>query len=404
MPSGVSEIEEEVRPFSSGGVRTSSRRLVQQSSSSQTVPDASPSSIRKSSSGKFNNGNNGSKKSFYDDMHVEVEVEELVSPIKGDVTRVALQEAMAESDGVPAPRVTGPSQSLPVITLSSQSPRGTSLRAPMFSISNRTLSVSGEGDSSFSPNGGKSGRIGMIGGNSMTGIGQASNEGASVGELDWYGNSILHHIVAPNDVNMAQFQSIVESHPHLLHHRNQFGRIPLHYILDRIKVNISCIRLYLQSFPKASEIADNDGITPYQLAVKWKHKRVIRRMLLENSPHLDQEAYLRLKYGTVVGSIAVWASSLGKNLSSPHAQIYAGERSSGEGEDYEEGDDETFDGDDVQGMSSGMLTSTAPTQLDMTTSGSDAVYAFQYGADNSLTPIPHPGGRRRMSINTDDDL
>ncbi len=136
-----------------------------------------------------------------------------------------------------------------------------------------------------------------------------------------------------------------------------------------------------------------------------------------------------------MGSIAVWANSLGKNLN-PHAQIYTergggggtgmGRREGVDSEDSDYEDEESDDEDDYQDDSRAI---TGATALDMTTSATevtgnlnsrsgDAVYAFQYNNENSLTPpatasikasssrmnVSGSSGqqRRKMSLTTDD--
>jgi hypothetical protein len=102
-------------------------------------------------------------------------------------------------------------------------------------------------------------------------------------DVDWYGNCVLHHLFAPNDVDVNLVCQVMEKQPHLLSLRNQFGRIPLHYAVDRIRTNEKCIRLYIALFPRAGHIYDNDGITPLNLAVKWEHSRVVRRLLQDGN-------------------------------------------------------------------------------------------------------------------------
>jgi hypothetical protein len=69
---------------------------------------------------------------------------------------------------------------------------------------------------------------------------QASFSGPVPEDVDWFGNTSLHHCFASNDIVMAEVKGKLSENPDLAKIKNQFGRIPLHYALDRIKVGYYC--------------------------------------------------------------------------------------------------------------------------------------------------------------------
>lgn len=158
-------------------------------------------------------------------------------------------------------------------------------------------------------------------------------------DVDWYGNTSLHHAFATHAVDISKVKQILEQHPHCASERNQFGRIPLHYALDRIKVNLEGLHILLRAYPEGVTVCDIDNQTPYDIARTWKHSAVIKRLLLQLAPSLDKNAYLRLTYGPLA-SIAIWASSVGKVDPNIHNRgtVYMDE-------DEEEGDGKEMEAD-----------------------------------------------------------
>ena len=63
---------------------------------------------------------------------------------------------------------------------------------------------------------------------------------------DMYGNVLLHHAFASGNPNFALIQKTLGEKPMGARVRNQFGRIPLHYALDRTKVDIGCFQMLLK--------------------------------------------------------------------------------------------------------------------------------------------------------------
>lgn len=185
------------------------------------------------------------------------------------------------------------------------------------------------------------------------GRGQEGAEGREA-ELDWYGNSALHHLFATNDVDIVTLRRLLARHPELAQSRNQFGRLPLHYALDRIRVNLPGLRLLLAAYPEGVSQADLEGKTPYDLAVKWCHGDEIKRLLLQIAPSLDPRTRLRLRYGPLA-SLAIWAtSSLGNTQTDSHRRSQDDEygltemqqEDEEEDEGEGEGEGETQEGED----------------------------------------------------------
>lgn len=125
----------------------------------------------------------------------------------------------------------------------------------------------------------------------------------STRDADWYGNNMLHHAFANNEVDLDIVRSIISECPELCSKYNQFGRLPMHYALDRIKVSLPGLRLLCDTYSEAVLFPDNEGLTPYDLALHWKHSKAILWMLLEKHPDLDRRRFYRLKYGLLGGAI-----------------------------------------------------------------------------------------------------
>ena len=85
--------------------------------------------------------------------------------------------------------------------------------------------------------------------------------------------------------------------------QNQFGRLPLHYALDRCRVNFEVVRNLLEVYPEGAGVLANDFVTPYDLCIKWNHPNKICYLLLQAEPLLDVNRFMRLKYGPLLGSL-----------------------------------------------------------------------------------------------------
>jgi len=126
--------------------------------------------------------------------------------------------------------------------------------------------------------------------------------------IDWYGNNRLHHLFAPDVPNMTLVEKLLLMDPKLASNQNQFGRIALHYAVDRSKPHMEGIKLLMDYFPEGASVIDQSGMSPYDVAVKWNHSNAIMWLLLDKQPSIDQANYIKIKYG-LLGSIASWASA-----------------------------------------------------------------------------------------------
>ena len=63
---------------------------------------------------------------------------------------------------------------------------------------------------------------------------------------DMFGNIFLHHAFASGSPDVIIIQKSLKDAPDGAKIKNQFGRIPLHYALDRTKVNMECFYLLLK--------------------------------------------------------------------------------------------------------------------------------------------------------------
>lgn len=88
-------------------------------------------------------------------------------------------------------------------------------------------------------------------------------------EMDWYGNYPLHHACGrtPNtnrfDISYNIYKlsclymphslrvlSILRAFPTAASSPNQFGRLPLHYALDRCKANVEVVKMLIEEYPQ----------------------------------------------------------------------------------------------------------------------------------------------------------
>lgn len=123
--------------------------------------------------------------------------------------------------------------------------------------------------------------------------------GVAVTDLDWFGNTTLHHCFANNEIVMPSVCKVLDKFPEYALVKNQFGRIPLHYALDRIKVNINGVKKLIEIYPEGVRERDNDNKTPYDVALKWKHSKAILKLLLDVDPDLDRAMYFKIQYGVL---------------------------------------------------------------------------------------------------------
>jgi hypothetical protein len=116
---------------------------------------------------------------------------------------------------------------------------------------------------------------------------------------DWYGNNSLHHAFADDLINLESVHFILQSNPEYVSTTNQFGRLPLHYALDRTRVNIEGIKLLIQAYPEGVSIRDDKDQTPYDITLRWKHSNKLKMLLLDVDSTLDEQTFIRLKYGVL---------------------------------------------------------------------------------------------------------
>lgn len=116
-------------------------------------------------------------------------------------------------------------------------------------------------------------------------------------ESDWYGNNPLHHVYALNVIDLNTVQKILNEFPLSASGTNQFGRLPLHYALDRSRIDIEGLKVLLDAFPMGAGLADNKGVTPFDVAENWKHSNQVLSLLVKADPKCcDWATYSRLKY------------------------------------------------------------------------------------------------------------
>lgn len=89
-------------------------------------------------------------------------------------------------------------------------------------------------------------------------------------ETDWFGNVALHHAFSNREApDVKSIKEVVAKYPEMCSIKNQFGRIPLHYAMDGLKVDMEAVESLIRSYPKGVSEEDNNGISPYDLARKW---------------------------------------------------------------------------------------------------------------------------------------
>lgn len=139
-------------------------------------------------------------------------------------------------------------------------------------------------------------------------------------QLDWYGNLPLHHQMSKKKINITYIRLIIGSYPNSVSQQNQFGRIPLHYVVDKSSVGVNLtplVSLLLYQYPEGANIQDHEGITPYNLAVKWGHSKSVLKLLLNVYPEQDYEMYLMLIWGYHLYTVFKWTTKLLSRLSNP---------------------------------------------------------------------------------------
>lgn len=116
-------------------------------------------------------------------------------------------------------------------------------------------------------------------------------------EIDLYGNIQLHHSVSHSNPDINNVKQILLQFPKGAEKKNQFGRLPLHYVVDRPNTSLPVAELLLKSYPQGACVEDDEGNTPYDLALHWKHPKKMLRLLLKPNKLQDLDMWRRLEYG-----------------------------------------------------------------------------------------------------------
>ena len=124
---------------------------------------------------------------------------------------------------------------------------------------------------------------------------------------DLLGNLPLHHAFA-HTPDVVKIRELLHEYPYGARFQNQFGRVPLHYAVDRSKVNIEAVRLLLEYHPHGASLCAVDDMTPYDLAIKWGHSTELLKMLLLADPTQDPRGLQLLQFG-FLAKLYIWFSS-----------------------------------------------------------------------------------------------
>jgi hypothetical protein len=92
-------------------------------------------------------------------------------------------------------------------------------------------------------------------------------------------------------------ESLALKSPESFSSKNQFGRLPVHYALDRLsgKLNIEVITFLINSYPQGVTEEDNEGKTAYDLCQYWSHPHNIKLLVVNAAP--EYYGYERLELG-----------------------------------------------------------------------------------------------------------
>jgi len=133
----------------------------------------------------------------------------------------------------------------------------------------------------------------------------AFNPFASQG-VDWYGNSRLHSLIGSVEYNSPHcirlVQSLTSEYPLAVSSVNQFGRLPLHYSLDRLgrKLNLEVIRFLLAAFPSGATQRDRDGLNAMDLCRYWGHPKSVLLLVAGAAPEAYSRELHEIKFGSVI--------------------------------------------------------------------------------------------------------
>ena len=136
------------------------------------------------------------------------------------------------------------------------------------------------------------------------------NPQASEG-VDWYGNSRLHSLIGSVEYNspacVHKVVLLATEYPEGLRSQNQFGRIPLHYSLDRLsgKLNMAIIKFLIMAYPEGVTVEDNHGHTAYDLCRYWNHGPGLRKLIANASPDFYFHERSELQLGKTMSRLVL---------------------------------------------------------------------------------------------------
>jgi hypothetical protein len=81
-------------------------------------------------------------------------------------------------------------------------------------------------------------------------------------DTDLFGSCTLHHAVAYDNPDIKHMKILLEKDPNCASLKNQFGRIPLHYVVDRCHASFTAVCLLVEAYPEGSSVLDGDGLNP----------------------------------------------------------------------------------------------------------------------------------------------
>ncbi len=119
-------------------------------------------------------------------------------------------------------------------------------------------------------------------------------------EVDCLGNTCLHNALGRYDIQEDLIQEILQTYPHFASYCNFCGRLPLHYAVDRGRININALELLLDSYPQGMLTKDTEGVTPFDIVRKWEHDSSVQWMFLNRMSAIEKVNCLQMPDEPVV--------------------------------------------------------------------------------------------------------
>ncbi len=113
-------------------------------------------------------------------------------------------------------------------------------------------------------------------------------------EVDWLGNTCLHNAFGRYDIQEDLIQQILQTYPHFATYCNFCGRLPLHYAVDRGRINMNALELLLDSYPQGMLTKDTEGVTPFDIVRKWEHDSSVQWMFLNRMSAAEKVNCLKM--------------------------------------------------------------------------------------------------------------